>query len=258
MKLRGCSVLHALLLVSFTENLLLVGASESGIVGGRVAKPHSRPYMASLQLHGQHVCGGILIRDDYVLTAAHCKKDNRPMTVVLGAHNVTKREKTQQRFKIKTVFQHEHFSGGYENDIMLIKLEPKAKLNRYVQRIELSSRDERLPPYARCTVAGWGRTGVKEPSSTVLKETTERIQKESECKRIWQQYFNSKQMICTKFSRKQGGICQGDSGGPLVCNGKPVALTAFTKEDDCDNPEFPHVFIKINFFLSWIKEVMKK
>ncbi|XP_036065557.1 granzyme G [Oryzias melastigma] len=206
--MQDCSVLNLLLLLSVTENLPLVGASESGIVGGRVAKPHSRPYMASLQIHGQHVCGGILIRDDYVLTAAHCKKDNQPMTVVLGAHNISKREKTQQRFKIKTFFQHEHFSGGYENDIMLMKLEPKAKLNQYVKGMELSSRDENVPPYTRCTVAGWGRTGVKKPSSAVLKETTEMIQKESECKRIWQQYFNSKQMICTKFSKKQGGICQ--------------------------------------------------
>lgn len=50
------------------------GASESGIVGGREAKPHSRPYMASLQFSGTHSCGGILIREDFVLTAAHCRQ----------------------------------------------------------------------------------------------------------------------------------------------------------------------------------------
>lgn len=43
-------------------------------MGGKVAKPHSRPYMASLQFDKQHSCGGILIREDFVLTAAHCEK----------------------------------------------------------------------------------------------------------------------------------------------------------------------------------------
>lgn len=50
------------------------GASDVGIVGGKVAKPHSRPYMASLQVWERHSCGGILIGKDFVLTAAHCKQ----------------------------------------------------------------------------------------------------------------------------------------------------------------------------------------
>uniref|UniRef100_A0A8C2DMJ7 Peptidase S1 domain-containing protein n=1 Tax=Cyprinus carpio TaxID=7962 RepID=A0A8C2DMJ7_CYPCA len=43
-----------------------------GIVNGREAKPHSRPYMVSIQLNGQHLCGGFLLSDQWVLTAAHC------------------------------------------------------------------------------------------------------------------------------------------------------------------------------------------
>ncbi len=43
-----------------------------GIVNGTEARPHSRPYMVSIQKNKTHVCGGFLISDEFVLTAAHC------------------------------------------------------------------------------------------------------------------------------------------------------------------------------------------
>ncbi|XP_054887951.1 transmembrane protease serine 11G-like [Poeciliopsis prolifica] len=250
--LHAIAVIYVLLLINFS------GATKYGITGGKVAKPHSRPYMASLQIQGQHVCGGMLIRKDYVLTAAHCKDCYQDITVVLGAHNISTKEGSQQRINVKKYHVHPQFKADqYEYDIMLLELEKNAKVNNNVATINLAKKDEDIPANTNCEVAGWGKTGPNEPISDVLMETTESIQFSFECKHIWKEYFNSSHMICTKFNKKTGGICQGDSGGPLICNSKAQGIAAFTLEKKCDDPKHPHVFTKVCSFLQWMKKVMK-
>ncbi|XP_041857096.1 granzyme B(G,H)-like [Melanotaenia boesemani] len=245
-------IIYILLLVTIT------GATESGIVGGRHAKAHSRPYMASLQVRGHHTCGGILIREDYILTAAHCKEPCLPITVVLGADDISKKEKSQQSITVAKYYPHPKYYQECGYDIMLLKLESNAKLNKYVKPIGLPGKDAKIPANIKCDVAGWGRTAANGPVSNVLKEATEKIQFNFECKNIWRENFNSQHMICTKFDRKNGGICQGDSGGPLICNNVLEGITSFTLEDDCNNPKYPHVFTKISFFIPWIKKIMQE
>ncbi|XP_037644833.1 granzyme B-like [Sebastes umbrosus] len=248
-------MIYAYCIVFFFQLLSLAGGSESGIFGGRDAKPHSRPYMASLQVNGSHKCGGILIRKDFVLTAAHCID---PSTiVVLGAHDISKEEKSQQSIGVAKYHPHPDYNGKFDNDIMLLELEKNATLNRYVKVIGLPKKDGKIPANTNCAVAGWGITGVSEPASTVLREATEKIQSSFKCKNIWKKNFNSSHMLCTKFNKKNGGVCQGDSGGPLICNTKPQGLTEYTLESDCTDPRYPHVFTKVHVFLPWIKEVMK-
>nr|XP_046259331.1 granzyme B-like [Scatophagus argus] len=251
-------MIHACCIIFLSQLLSLTGASESGIVGGRVAKPHSRPYMASLQFDKNHSCGGILIRKDFVVTAAHCKQDDRKMTVVLGAHDISKKEKSQQWIPVAKYIPHPQYNGGMDYDIMLLQLKKNATLNRYVKTIGLPKKDGKIPANIKCTVAGWGKTGMDKPLSNVLKETTEKMQFNHECKHIWQKYFSVDHMVCTKFDKKNGGVCQGDSGGPLICNTKPQGITAYTYQKDCNDPKYPHVFTKVPFFIPWIKKEMQR
>ncbi|KAM4731006.1 granzyme B-like [Anableps anableps] len=247
-------MIHAGCIIYIFMLVILTRASESGIFGGKISKPHSRPYMASLQNGGDHTCGGILIREDFILTAAHCQLDQ----VVLGAHDLNKVEKSQQRIKVAKFYKHPHFTGKFDNDIMLLKLANNAKLNKNVQPIELPKKDKKTHANLDCLVAGWGKTGQNESISAVLKEATERTQLKIECDTIWKENFTSQKMICTKFNKAKGGICQGDSGGPLVCKNKLQGIAAFTALNQCDNPKYPHVFTKVSFFLPWIKKTMQK
>uniref|UniRef100_A0A673WKH7 Peptidase S1 domain-containing protein n=1 Tax=Salmo trutta TaxID=8032 RepID=A0A673WKH7_SALTR len=110
-----------LYLLILLQLLSSTGASESGIVGGKIAKPHSRPYMVSLQHRGHHVCGGMLIWEDFVLTSAHCLRNAYPLMVVLGAHDL---KKSCQNIQVSQCHRHPLHENitQVSYDIMLLKV----------------------------------------------------------------------------------------------------------------------------------------
>ncbi|XP_072542448.1 granzyme B-like isoform X2 [Salminus brasiliensis] len=255
------------------------GAMESGIVGGKETKAHSRPYMASLQQDGEHTCGGFLIRKDFVLTAAHCLTlyssfnstseqhvGRNHLEVVLGAHNIKKKEKDQQRIQVRNYFRHPKYikytnAGDWKNltvDIMLLKLKSSAVLNKFVNVVELPGKKDKMPANMDCSIAGWGkRKPKKQKESNVLYETSLTLLQDSACEEAWQQYYDRACMMCTKTS-EDNTFCQGDSGGPLMCDSKPRGLAIYTSPSRCNDPNYPGVYLNISSFLNWIKKVMGK
>ncbi|XP_051550332.1 complement factor D-like [Myxocyprinus asiaticus] len=87
-------IISLLLLGTLLPYLTLTAYVNVGIVNGTEAKPHSRPYMVSVQINGKHSCGGFLVSKQFVMTAAHCFKEGTgdsigvPLTVVVGAHDL--------------------------------------------------------------------------------------------------------------------------------------------------------------------------
>ncbi|XP_032199868.1 granzyme H-like isoform X3 [Mustela erminea] len=117
--------------------LLPLGTGTEEIIGGHEVKPHSRPYMAFLQFldNGKkRRCGSVLVHKYFVLTAAHCRGSS--MRVILGAHNIEKKERTQQVIPVKTAIPHPDYKN-FSNDIMLLKLERKAKQTAAVKPLRL-------------------------------------------------------------------------------------------------------------------------
>ncbi|KAL6485028.1 hypothetical protein MHYP_G00070730 [Metynnis hypsauchen] len=241
--------------------LSLSGAMESGIVGGKEAEPHSRPYMVSLQLYNAHMCGGMLIKNNYVLTSAHCVDNidcsqNNRLEVILGAHNLKKHEMFQQRIKVMKCIKHpSYIQKEYHHDIMLVKLKTKAKINKFVKVIALPEKNKKIPANQKCSIAGWGMKAPNSSASHVLQEVTLKLQFNFECRNIWQTYFDPEHMICTASDGKRA-FCQGDSGSPLICNKKPLGIAAYTYPYDCRNHKYPEVYMKISYFFPWIKNII--
>uniref|UniRef100_A0A8C3QNU6 Serine protease 57 n=1 Tax=Cyanoderma ruficeps TaxID=181631 RepID=A0A8C3QNU6_9PASS len=193
------------------------GTQGSQIIGGKAAAPHSRPFIASIQMDGEHVCGGFLVWPKWVMTAAHCFIPSPSVRVVLGAHRLQEPEESQQIFSVAESIAHPLYNPrAVDNDIRLLQLNSSATLNKYVKRIRLPSPRIDLKPGTVCYVAGWGDTSNFGDQPTELMETNTTIVKRSLCRTLWR--------------GKVSGVCAGDSGGPLVFQNKVYGIVSFSGE----------------------------
>ncbi|XP_036894406.1 granzyme K [Sturnira hondurensis] len=250
---------------SFSLFFLLAGAhmtpqcSSEEIIGGQEVTPHSRPFMASVQHRGRHLCGGVLIHPQWVLTAAHCHgryARRQSFKVVLGAHSLSKSEASKQIFDVTKFVR----SPGYSfdpnsNDIMLVKLHTAAKLDQNVQPLQPSTKND-IRAGTKCQVTGWGATDpvVLRPSDT-LREVTVTIISHKVCNSP--SYYNHqpdiiKGMVCAGDAKGHKDSCQGDSGGPLVCSGAFYGLVSAGHK--CGDAKKPGIYILLTKkFQAWIK-----
>uniref|UniRef100_H0VLD0 Chymase 1 n=1 Tax=Cavia porcellus TaxID=10141 RepID=H0VLD0_CAVPO len=234
--------------------LLYTRAKAGEVIGGTECKPHSRPYMAYLEIVSsegyEKDCGGFLIRRNFVLTAAHCA--GRSLTVNLGVHNKKMKEDTWQRLKVIKQFLHPNYNSSVLlHDIMLLKLEKKANLTLAVGTLPLPPECNFLTSGRMCRAAGWGRTNVEEPASDTLQEVKLRLMDPQACKHF--PNFNHNLQLCVGNPRKRKSVFKGDSGGPLLCAGIAQGIVSYAHR----NAKPPVVFTRISHYRPWINKILK-
>ncbi|KAM6180741.1 chymase [Erethizon dorsatum] len=235
--------------------LLCTRTKAGEVIGGTECKPHSRPYMAYLEIvtseGHQKACGGFLIRRNFVLTAAHCA--GRFLTVNLGVHNKKEKEDTWQRLKVVKQFLHPNYNNStLLYDIMLLKLEKKANLTLAVGTLPLPPKFNFIPSGRMCRAAGWGQTSVAEPASDTLQEVKLRLMDPQACKHFTN--FKHNLQLCVGNPRKRKSVFKGDSGGPLLCAGIAQGIASYTQQ----NAKPPVVFTRISHYRPWINKILKE
>ncbi|KAL4658927.1 transmembrane protease serine 9-like [Arapaima gigas] len=251
------NISNVLLLAVLLSSFGSAERQDSGIVNGREAKPHSKPYMASVQQGGHHICGGFLVSESFVMTAAHCFTWGKNLTVLLGAHDLHKKDGS---VRIAVKFYHIHPGFDSEtlyNDILLLQLEKPAPMSRTIQQISLPKTDKDVKPKTVCNVAGWGRTGDKKPAQQHLMEANVTTVDRKVCKTAWGKKGITAKMLCAGGSVDQKGFCQGDSGGPLVCKKTAAGIVSFMEYSRCSSPSKPNVYTQVSRYLPWINCIMK-
>ncbi|XP_055103775.2 granzyme M isoform X2 [Symphalangus syndactylus] len=238
--------------------VLSIGSSfETQIIGGREVMPHSRPYMASLQRDGSHLCGGVLVHPKWVLTAAHCLVQRMArLKLVLGLHTLDDPGLT---FHIKAAVQHPHYKPvpALENDLALLQLDGKVKPSRTIRPLALPSKRQVVAAGTRCSMAGWGLTHQGGPLSRVLRELDLHVLDTRMCNnsRFWNGSL-SPHMVCLAADSKDQAPCKGDSGGPLVCGkGQVLAGVLSFSSRVCTNIFKPPVATAVAPYVSWIRKV---
>ncbi|XP_044841342.1 cathepsin G-like isoform X2 [Mauremys mutica] len=202
-------------------------------------------------------CGGFLVAENFVLTAAHCNGDK--ITVYLGAHNIKQEEQSQQKISVRRPIPHQlYIRETHNNDIMLLQLEHKAELNEQVGLIPLPPAHQRVQPGTVCSVAGWGCTSaLRKVLPDTLREVDLKVLDDEACLKhpggIYRKY-NTRTMMCGGDPKENKASFKGDSGGPLVCGKTAQGIVSWGSV----NGTPPSVYVRLSTFIPWIRKTMKK
>ncbi|XP_076042405.1 chymotrypsin BI-like [Oratosquilla oratoria] len=228
------------------------------IVGGTEATPHSYPWQVALFIDSGFFCGGALISDEWVLTAAHCTDGGNSIQVVLGAHNVQTYESSQVTMTSYNFFEHQNWiSYLLMNDIALIKLPKKVDFNSYIQPVCLPTRSEQgdLMVGKTVTASGWGKSSDSAGGITnKLRNVNLPVISNTECAYTYGGIVTDN-ILCTSGAGGKG-TCSGDSGGPLnyKSNGRAETrgVVSFGSSAGCELG-YPAAFTRVTAYLDWIE-----
>ncbi|XP_029725054.2 trypsin 3A1 isoform X2 [Aedes albopictus] len=261
-------MLRTVLLVAATSALCFVlvygsytprskpGQSGGRIVGGIAVNITDYPYQVSLQ-RNNHFCGGSVLNDRWILTAAHCTKGITNASVLRIRAGSTEVRSGGVLAQVRTIYFHPKQNSWSNYDFSLLELKEALKLSKAVQPISLPAHDDSFEDGTLCEVSGWGNTRNANESSLSLRAATVPLYNQEKCSTVYKEYGGvSESMICAGYEEGGKDSCQGDSGGPLVCNGVLVGVVSWGK--GCAEPGFPGVYGRVTSAVEWISETMNE
>merc|ERR1712242_334491 len=196
------------------------------IVGGVEATPHQFPWQVGLFFDG-YFCGGSIISEEYILTAAHCADGVFHHEVVIGAHEI--RDPSN------------HIIDAFST-------EPNVGPNCLASSGDFSDQ--------MSLVSGWGRPSDSSSGiSEVLRYVDDRrVMSQSECENYW---GNLNEGVVCIDTTDGGGSCNGDSGGPLSIPGsryEQIGIVSFGSTLGCESGA-PAAFTEVSMYSDWISSV---
>lgn len=250
------------------DDILRSRPGSTRILGGTMAKPGQWPSMAAIFMRkaGERpvsFCGGTVIDDTWVLTAAHCaaamEKMGKQVSFFIreGGTNIT--NKARDDIEITSIKPHPNYDAAQTlNDVALLKLARKAS----VPHQKLLAGDavaETIVASKSATVIGFGLTNENGAASADLLQADIPIVAQAKCAQV----YGANRITVANFcaGREEGGrdSCQGDSGGPIFRpgpNNEQVQIGVVSWGAGCGRPKYPGVYASVGNFEPWLKTLV--
>ncbi|XP_068622149.1 trypsin-like [Battus philenor] len=243
------------------------------IVGGSETPYGAYPWQVEIQmldpdkLTFEHHCGGAVIAQRLVLSAAHCF-DKQPLQldhirIVVGEHRLKVQDKHEHRFLAEKVVLHPDFrkNGPHSNDIALVLVSRSGngvQFNSHVRPICLP--EDTAATGRWCSVSGWGyQAEGTETFAPILRAADVPLMDLETCRK--NQVLGGRQqpildsMICAGVLAGGVDACRGDSGGPLACQaaGRWQLHGVVSWGSGCARRARPGVYTRVASYVDWIK-----
>jgi len=227
------------------------------IVGGEETEVNEYPWQVAVMLDGGQWCGGSVVSESFVITAAHCTDyPTERYSFRFGAHHISDTSVVREASKI---IDHPNYNPkNFTNDISVVVLKEKVELGPKIGRICLPSPQM---DYSGKTavVSGWGRIEYGGNASPTLLETTVKVMTNAACQTLtngpYGQYGLTDDMVCA-YGDGERDACQGDSGGPMVVevNGHYDLVGVVSWGTGCAEEGYPGVYSRVTSNLVWVKK----
>ncbi|CAB3376503.1 Hypothetical predicted protein [Cloeon dipterum] len=224
------------------------------IVGGTLSKPTAWPFLVAVFRDGRFHCGGSLIGDAWVLTAAHCVHDYKYHFYEIQAGMLRRRSfspQEQTRVVTHVIVHNEYNREAMINDLAMLKINPPVRMSRWARTICLPPAG--LPePGTNCIAVGWGAVKEQGYDPDQIHEVDVPILEN--CKHLEDREGVE---ICAGWPEGGKDACKGDSGGPLLCRVPQVpekwyVAGVVSHGEGCARPNEPGAYTRVGIFLNWI------
>ncbi|KAK8763152.1 hypothetical protein V5799_034240 [Amblyomma americanum] len=243
-------------------------ARRARVVGGQVAYDGEFPWLVSIQFVpslGENKCGGTILNERWILTAAHCfygyTKSN--FVVRVAEYNLrTKEPRTPaMTYTIDKLVMHPEYRKvkKYDNDIALVRLSQKIQYSEYAQPACLPSLTLADTTGINVTVVGWGQVSEDVPKTPAVPLKAVLTVFDNHICNTWLQNHSMRVLdnhMCAGLEEGGKDACHGDSGGPLLAvnHRRSVVVGVVAAGDGCALPKTPGIYTRVTAFLPWIMD----